>query len=88
MACGARPVTARERRVIYMPFAKYDVDPAHIEAMRSAFRKVCDALQLRCDANDPATDLIAMKIVEHAKASELDPDRLCSRVLRDIATQT
>jgi hypothetical protein len=70
-----------------MPFVKHNVDPAHIEAMRSAFRKVCDVLQLRCDANDPATDLIVMKIIEHAKAGELDPDRLCSRVLRDIATQ-
>ena len=71
-----------------MRFAKYDVDPAHIEAMRSAFRRVCDVLQLRCDANDPATDPIVMKIVEHAKAGEFDPDLLCSQVLRDIATQT
>jgi len=68
-----------------MPFGKYDSDPAHIEAMRSAFRKVCDVLQLRCDANDPATDLIVMKIIEHAKAGVLDTDRLCSQVLRDIA---
>jgi len=71
-----------------MPFAKYVVDPAHIEAMRSAFHKACDVLQLRYDVDDPVTALIVMKIVEHAKAGELDPDRLCSRVLRDIATQT
>jgi hypothetical protein len=71
-----------------MPFVKHNVDPAHIEAMRSAFRKVCGVLQLRCEANDPATDLIVMKIVEHAKgAGELDPDWLCSQVLREIAMQ-
>jgi hypothetical protein len=70
-----------------MPFVKHNVDPAHIEAMRSSFRKVCDVLQLRCDANDPATDLIVMKIIEHAKAGELDPDRLCSQVLRELATR-
>jgi hypothetical protein len=64
------------------------VDPARIEAMRTAFRSVCDVLQLRCDASDPATDPIVMKIVKHAKAGEFDPDRLCSQVLRDIATQT
>ena len=70
-----------------MPFAKYNVGPAHIEAMRSAFQKVCDLLQLNCNADDPATDSIVMKIVQHAKAGELDPDRLCRRVLLDIATR-
>jgi hypothetical protein len=70
-----------------MPFVKHNVDPAHVEAMRSAFRKVCGVLQLRCDANDPATDLIVMKIVEHAKAGEFDPDRLCSQVLLELAAR-
>jgi hypothetical protein len=40
--------------------------------MRSAFRKVCDALRLSCDANDPMTDLIVMKIIDLAKAGEID----------------
>jgi hypothetical protein len=40
-----------------MPFRKYHSDPTHVEAMRLAFRKVCDALQLCCDEDDPATDL-------------------------------
>jgi hypothetical protein len=35
-----------------MPFTKYDVDPAHIEAMRLAFRKVCDALRIYDDLVD------------------------------------
>jgi hypothetical protein len=67
-----------------MPFSKYVVDPAHMETMRSAFRKVCDALQLSCDANDPMTEMIVMKIVELARAGELDPDRLCSRALVEL----
>jgi hypothetical protein len=70
-----------------MPFSKYVVDPAHIEAMRSAFYKVCDVLQVGCKPGDPATDLIVVKIVEHAKAGELDPDQLCRQVLRDIAAR-
>ena len=48
---------------------------------------MCDPLQLNCNADDPATDSIVMKIVQHAKAGELDPDRLCRRVLLDIATR-
>jgi hypothetical protein len=71
-----------------MLFANYLSEPTHIEAMRSAFRKVCGVLQLRCDADGPVTDRIVMKIVEHAKAGELNPDRLCSQVLRDIAMRT
>jgi hypothetical protein len=70
-----------------MPFANYVVDPAHVEAMRSAFHKACRVLQLRDDADDPVIDLIVMKIVEHAKAGELDPDLLCSQVLLDVATR-
>jgi hypothetical protein len=31
-----------------MPFSKHQVDSEHIEAMRSAFKKVCDALVLKC----------------------------------------
>jgi hypothetical protein len=68
-----------------MPFSKHVVDPAHIEAMRSAFRKVCDSLQLSCDANDPMTEIIVMKIIELAKAGEVDPGRICGRVLLELA---
>jgi hypothetical protein len=50
-----------------MPFSKYVVDPKHIEIMRLAFQKVCDALKLKCDPNDLLTDFIVMKIIELAK---------------------
>jgi hypothetical protein len=53
-----------------MPFSQYHIDPAHIEAMRSAFQKVCDALQLKCEVGDPMTEIIVNKIVAAAKAGE------------------
>jgi hypothetical protein len=70
-----------------MPFSKHIVDPAHIEIMRTAFQKVCAALQLDCKPGEPLTDLIVMKIIEHAKAGETDPDRLCSRVVLELANE-
>jgi hypothetical protein len=60
-----------------VPFSKYDLDPEHIEAMRAAFHRVCDVLQLDCGREDPMTDIVVMKIVEIATAGELDPERLC-----------
>jgi hypothetical protein len=35
----------------------------------------------------PVTNLIVTKIIEHAKAGELDPDLLCSQGLLDVATR-
>jgi hypothetical protein len=67
-----------------MPFSKFDVDPEHIEAMRAAFHRVCDILQLKCDAGDPTTEIVVMKIVELAKTGELDPERLCIGVLAEL----
>jgi hypothetical protein len=67
-----------------MPFSKYNIDPEHIEAMRAAFHRVCDILQLNCDADDPMTEIVVMKIVELAKAGELDPERLCIAMMADL----
>jgi hypothetical protein len=69
-----------------MPFSKFDVDPRHIEAMRAAFRRVCDLLELECGRDDPMTELVVMKIVEVAKAGELDPERLSIEVLAKLGT--
>ena len=68
-----------------MPFTKHHLDPAHIEAMRSAFYKVCDALLLKGDVDDQMTGIIANKIVALAKAGEHDADRLAELVLNDLA---
>jgi len=67
-----------------MPFSKYKIDPAQIEAMRAAFHRLCDVLQLNCDADDPMTEIVVMKIVQLAKAGEPDPERLCAAVLAEF----
>jgi hypothetical protein len=68
-----------------MPFSKHHIDPAHIEAMRSAFHKVCDALLLKGNVDDPMTEIIANKVVALAKAGEHNADRLVELVLNDLA---
>jgi hypothetical protein len=68
-----------------MPFSKHHIDPAHIETMRAAFRKVCDTLLLKCDRDDPMTEVIVTKIVALAKAGEHDAQKLAELVLNDLA---
>jgi hypothetical protein len=68
-----------------MPFSKHHIDPAHIEAMRSAFHNVCDALLLKGDVDDPMTEIIANKVVAFAKAGEHDASRWAELVLNDLA---
>jgi hypothetical protein len=58
-----------------MPFSKY-IKHEHIEAMRAAFYKVCDALLLNGDVDDPMTEVVVDKIVALAKAGEHNVDRL------------
>jgi hypothetical protein len=68
-----------------MAFSKHHIDPAHIEVMRSAFHKVCDALSLKGDVDDPMTEIIANKVVAIAKAGEHNASRLVELVLNDLA---
>jgi hypothetical protein len=67
-----------------MPFSKYYIEHEHIEAMRAAFYKVCDALLLNGDVDDPMTEVVVEKIVALAKAGEHDADRLAGHVLNDL----
>jgi hypothetical protein len=73
---------------LVMPFSKYDVPSAQIEAMRAAFNQVCEALQLNCGVEDPATEIVVLKIVELAKAGEVDPERLCAGVLAGLGARS
>jgi hypothetical protein len=52
--------------------------------MRSAFQKACDALLLKCDVDDPITEIIVNKIVALAKAGEHDANRLAELVVNDL----
>jgi hypothetical protein len=66
-----------------MSFSKY-IQHEHIEAMRAAFHKVCDALLLNGDVDDPMTEVVVNKIVALAKAGEHDANRLAEHVLNDL----
>ena len=67
-----------------MPFSKYPVDPEQIEAMRAAFHRICDVLQLNGGIDDPMTEIVAAKIMEAAKGGELNPEQLCATVLASV----
>jgi hypothetical protein len=66
-----------------MPFSNYTIDPQQVEALRSAFQKVCLALGLNCKAGDAMTEIIVGKIMDiHLRASidirTLRNDQPCS----------
>jgi hypothetical protein len=68
-----------------MPFSRYKTaDSGLMEAMRAAFYRICEVLELSCDREDPLTEVVVTKIVELAKAGELDPEILCFTVLADL----
>jgi hypothetical protein len=57
-------------------------DPEHVEVMLTAFDAACAKLRLR--KGDRKTDLVALKIVDLAKAGERDTHRLFALVLREF----
>jgi hypothetical protein len=59
----------------------------HIEAMRLAFHGACEAPELQ-GTSDAFMEIVGAKIIELAKSGEFDPERLCSRVLVDLAKGT
>ena len=67
-----------------MPFSKYHVEPEQMEAIRAAFYRVCDALLLKGDVDDPITEIIVNKIIALSKTGEHDADRLAELVLSDL----
>jgi hypothetical protein len=69
-----------------MPFSHYVLEPAHIESMHAAFNRICKALDLDCNREDPMTEIIVTKIMELAKTGERDSERLCIAVLAELET--
>jgi hypothetical protein len=67
-----------------VPFSKMRVEPSQLPVMRAAFDKVCTALGLTCEMDDPLTDLVALTIIAHAQQGDLDAIQLCDRTLRDL----
>jgi hypothetical protein len=68
---------------IYRLLSGSTFDPDAIAAMTRAYERVCIALEI-VHRNDPLPEMIAKKIIERAKAGELDVVRLCEAVLSDL----
>ena len=60
-------------------------DPAAVTALTNAYEEACAALRL-IDRTDPLAEVVAKKIIEHARRGERDPNRLREAVLRDLQT--
>ncbi len=62
-------------------------EPETIRNMSAAFVAVCDALGLKAQ-DDPATRLVAEKIVAFTQRGVHDPDTLRKRVLEEFSSDT
>jgi len=72
---------------IYKMLREGAFDADAVKAMTTAFERVCIALEI-VDREDPLTEMIAKKIIERARAGELDPVRLCQAVFQELRGQT
>jgi hypothetical protein len=67
-----------------MPIRTYQpYEPGLLDAMRLAFHKACETLQITDNA-DPFKEIIAAKIVEQARTGESDPERLYNEALDEL----
>jgi hypothetical protein len=67
---------------IILPFVKDGVfDDKDITAMSAALDDVCKILNLRDDSS--AREVIAIRIIDLARAGERSPTRLCDRILHE-----
>jgi hypothetical protein len=61
---------------------RHTFDPDDVKVMSEAFTVVCDALGLK-ERDDPATRLIARRIIEHAESGVRSPSALQHLVLKE-----
>jgi hypothetical protein len=64
--------------------ANYSFEPEVADAMRAAYRMVCEAPHLK-DMGGAMIAIVAEKIVEIGRAGETDPNRLFMRALRQVS---
>jgi hypothetical protein len=57
--------------------------PDEIKVMSSAFEAALRELKL-VDRSDPATELVAKRIIDLAQQGERDPHRLCERAVKGV----
>jgi hypothetical protein len=58
--------------------------PEDVKVLTTAYEEALRALRLK-DRSDPATDMIAKKIIELAQRGERDPVRLREYAIRDLS---
>ena len=58
-------------------------EPETIETMSAAFVAVCEALHLKV-GDDPATRIVAEKVIELAQRGIRDPDMLRTMMLKEL----
>ena len=61
-------------------------DPAAVTALTNAYEAACASLRL-IDRTDPLAEIVAKKIIEHARRGERDPSRLCAVVLKELQSK-
>jgi hypothetical protein len=90
VAAGGRLAQAANGRSISMPISQFlgnsNFDPETRRIMGLAFEMARLALGL-ADRGDIANELIAKRIIELAKAGELNPDVLCEAVVKELRVQ-
>ena len=71
-----------------MPLDPRDSLPAfnqdQIAAMHTAFQQVCGRMRLRGMKAAPVIELVAIRIVELARAGDFDPEKLIRAVLAEF----
>jgi hypothetical protein len=85
LPAGRQP-TARDgiiKMSIYQMLDDGAFDPVAVQVLTSAFEEACAVLRL-VDRTDPLTEIVAKKIIEHARRGERDPVRLRDIVLSEL----
>ena len=88
-AAGSRPATAANPSgAIAVPIRRllenHVFGPEEITVLTTAFEDTLRALRL-ADRTDPATEIIAKKIIELAQQGERDPVRLRERAIQFLS---
>jgi hypothetical protein len=84
IAAGTAPVRVAARFMsITLFLAGQAFDPEIIETMSAAFVAACDALHLKV-GDDPATKVVAEKVINLAQRGIRDPDALRTMTLKEL----
>jgi hypothetical protein len=84
-AAGLLAKAFREPRMaIYRLLKNYAFGPDEIEVLTTAYEEALRTLRLQNRA-DPATEMIAKRIIEFARRGERDPVRLREQAIRSLS---